>query len=408
MAFRRGVFVTPMLPPLDASEGGGKHRRTRIFLRALADVSDRLDILYLVPERLLHLASDPAALDRGQSAFWGVDLNVSLLARATRRETAWNHYALGILDAAAQPTLFPYASATLRPAVARHVEGADCVFADRLDAMLALPRGGRVLFDMDDVSHMVLLRDLRHGGFRPGKLGLALHLPALIQAERHAVADARMTFVCSDADAARLRRLARGGDVRVVPNAIVPPADPPGLVAAPTVLFLGAYHYQPNRDAAERLATRVWPLVRAEIPPARLILAGAGGDTLPSARAGLAGVDHRGFVDDLDALYAETRVVCSPLTRGGGTRLKLIEAAAYARPMVSTRMGADGLAFRDGGEILLRDSDAALARGCVDLLRDDALCRRLGDAARQAMLARYDAGAVARDVADMLRASGPS
>jgi glycosyltransferase involved in cell wall biosynthesis len=59
-------------------------------------------------------------------------------------------------------------------------------------------------------------------------------------------------------------------------------------------------------------------------------------------------VEFRGFVDDLSALYAETRIVCCPIVIGSGTRIKLVEAASYARPIVATRIGAEGLDFRDG------------------------------------------------------------
>ena len=79
---------------------------------------------------------------------------------------------------------------------------------------------------------------------------------------------------------------------------------------------------------------------------------------------------------------------------GSGTRLKLIEAAGYARPMVSTRIGAEGLAFRDGAEILLRETDEAIAGACVELLRDDGACLRLGAQAREAMGRLYDSDAI--------------
>ncbi len=405
-AMMRTVVITPMLPALSEADRGGKHRRASVFLHALARLSDRIEILYIVPEGLMGLANDQASLDRSQSVFWGVDLKVSLLPRATRQETAWNHYAAGVYRAESQPSLYPYAGAALAEAVGRRLDtGPDCVFTDRLDGMLPILRSGRrprtLLFDMDDLYHKVLLRTLRHDPWRPGKVALALHLPALVHAERQAVARSTLSFVCSDADRSHLRRLAFGDGVRVIPNAVKPPARVPGIARQRTILFLGTQHHRPNRSAAERLVRRIWPIVRAEVPDACLVIAGSGSDRL-SRDGQPPGVSYVGFVDDLDELYADARVVCAPIVHGSGTRLKLIEAAAYARPMVSTRMGAEGLAFRDGIEILLRETDAELAGACIALLREEALCQRLGTAAREGVLLRYDAGTVQCQVEEMI------
>jgi glycosyltransferase involved in cell wall biosynthesis len=144
-------------------------------------------------------------------------------------------------------------------------------------------------------------------------------------------------------------------------------------------------------------------LVRGQVADARLIIAGAPAETPWSDQPAPPGVEYRGFVEDLNALYASARVVCSPIVHGSGTRLKLIEAAAFARPMVSTSMGAEGLAFQDGRDILLRENDAELANACVRLLRDDALCRKLGAAARATMMRLYDAHSIEQQIVEMIR-----
>ena len=196
-----------------------------------------------------------------------------------------------------------------------------------------------------------------------------------------------------------------GDAVQVVPNALPVPAAPPGLVGGKTVLFLGDMGNAPNVLAAERMARHIWPLIHARIPDARLIVAGKGSDQLPTARAGLRNVEFLGFVANLDELYARSRVVCCPITVGGGTRLKLVEAASYARPIVSTRLGAEGLSLRDGHEALLRDDDAGFATACAALLRDDALCVRLGEAGRSVMTQAYDVQHVENRIACMAEAA---
>ena len=122
---------------------------------------------------------------------------------------------------------------------------------------------------------------------------------------------------------------------------------PPPLPAEPTLLFMGDYGYDPNREAAERGATRILPAVRRRVPGARLLIAGKRTERLDRA--------------------------------------------------------AEGLGFADGREILLADEDDALAAGCVRVLEDEGLCRTLGAAARDKARADYEAGRIRDRVAGLLR-----
>lgn len=403
----KALVVTFFHVPWAAGDQTGIQRRFGAFLRALHRVCDDITMLHIVPEGMIESAGPLDALSRSQSDFWGVPLRIALAPRRTRAATAWNHYGAGVLDVAAQPAWFPYSGPDLAEAVGRHLDqGPDLVFAHRLPAMLPIMRSGRrpgrVLLDIDDIEHRVQLRHGLSAPFQPGKLAQLLQLPALVRLERQAAAAASLAFVCSETDRAYLRRLGSGKAVAVVPNALPVPAAPPGVAADRTVLFLGDMGNAPNRLAAGRMAQRIWPLVRQRVPDARLLVAGKGSDLLPSAAAGLPGVEHLGFVGDLDALYARSRVVCCPIVTGGGTRLKLVEAASYARPIVSTRLGAEGLDYADGVQALLRDDDAGFAAACVTLLQDDALCRRLGEAARVVMAARYDVRQVEAHIVELI------
>ena len=397
----RAVLITPMLPGFSESDKAGVHRRMVVFLRALAAIASKVEILYIVPERMLALGDDTAALNRSQSAFWGVDVKALLAPRSERPETFWSHYGAGIFNAAAQPNLFPYCGAGAVAAVRSLLDTApDLVLVDRLDAAIPVVLSGRqphnMVFDFVDLYHVVLWRSLFKGAFVPGKLGFTAHMPSLILAERRVVSASALSLVCSEPEKRHLRRLGFAGRIEVVPNAITPCTVPPDVAPERTVLFLGSYHHPPNRLAAERLVRQIWPVVMRALPGARLIIAGPGSDTLPSRNIQQNGIEYLGFVEDLDALYAGARVFCAPIVSGSGTRLKMIEAASFARPIVSTPIAAEGLAFRDAMDILVRTTDEDLARACIALLQDDALCRRLGQAARATMMTHYDAESIAR------------
>jgi glycosyltransferase involved in cell wall biosynthesis len=100
-------------------------------------------------------------------------------------------------------------------------------------------------------------------------------------------------------------------------------------------------------------------------------------------------VDRLGFVPDLGLIYARARVSLCPVRRGGGTRIKIIEAAMNARPVVSTHVGAEGLSFRPDHEILLADGAVGFAAACVRLLCDPALAAAIGGAAQRHARTQY-------------------
>lgn len=402
----RVLVVTFFHVPWVSTDQTGIARRFSAFLRALHRVSQDITLLHMVPEAMRAAAGPLDELSRSQSEFWGVPVHVVLETRRARTETRWSFYGAGILDVRAQPAWFPYGGADLAEAVGRHLdEQPDLVFAHRLPAMLPIIQSGRrpprLILDLDDVEHRVWMRRACSKPFYPGKQAQLLQVPALVWLERQAVASSRLALVCSDTDRHHLRRLGFGDTVQVVPNALPAQSAPPGLVNERTMLFLGDMKNTPNRLAAERMARKIWPLIRTRVPDARLLVAGKGSDLLPAASAGLPGAEFLGFVEDLGGLYARSRMVCCPITFGGGTRLKLVEAASYARPIVSTRMGAEGLSLRDGQEALLRDDDAGFAAACVTLLHDDALCLRLGRAARAVMKVAYDVQEVEDRIAQM-------
>jgi glycosyltransferase involved in cell wall biosynthesis len=193
--------------------------------------------------------------------------------------------------------------------------------------------------------------------------------------------------------------LGMGSNVVVVPNAVdITKGDHP-LSTEKTILFLGHYAYPPNAEAAERLISRIWPLVRQHVGIARLIIAGDSAERIPSYGSGAPNVEFTGLVHDLDALYARVRVVCCPIANGGGTRLKLIEAAAHAKPIVATPVGAEGLIFENNLEILICDADNRIAQGCIRLLTDDAMALQLGGAAYHKACSHYEIGGIRRKIA---------
>ena len=171
----------------------------------------------------------------------------------------------------------------------------------------------------------------------------------------------------------------------------------------PLLTFVGKLDYIPNVRAVGYIADRIAPAVWEQYPGARFAIIGQGAEALTehvlerSKGYGTGGLIFTGFVDaragarpNLSDYLSASNVVLVPLDSGSGTRLKILEAAANARPVVSTRIGAEGQDFVDGEEILLTDEvDQAFVDATLRLLADAELRRRLGRAARAKVLDKY-------------------
>jgi len=134
----------------------------------------------------------------------------------------------------------------------------------------------------------------------------------------------------------------------------------------------------------------VWPLVRQAAPAAALRLVGLHGDTTLRDLAALPGVTVVGPVADMWPELARARLAVAPIAIGGGTRIKILEAFAAGRPVVSTHIGAEGLAVSDDDTAFLRDDAAGFAQAIVRLLGDKPLAEAMGARARSLAVQRYD------------------
>lgn len=208
----------------------------------------------------------------------------------------------------------------------------------------------------------------------------------------------------SNADAAALQRLIPGLDVTVVPNGIdaesyatpVPDPSPIGHFAltgegSTGLVFTGTMDFRPNVDAALWFAQEVLPLIRQEEPGARFVVVGQ----KPHRRLDTLRVREHddvvltGAVDDTRPYIAKAVVYVVPLRMGGGTRFKILEAAAMSKAMVSTSLGCEGFPVTNGQELLIADSPREFADAVIALLRDPARRAELGAHAR-ALANAYD------------------
>jgi glycosyltransferase involved in cell wall biosynthesis len=190
-------------------------------------------------------------------------------------------------------------------------------------------------------------------------------------------------LVTSEREQQTVRKNAPQTPVAIVPNGVdidhFRPA--PAGVHDRTVLFNGTLDYRPNVDAAHHLVEEVWPLVRRSCPSARLVLVGRT-DRETARRLSGPGVEVTGEVPDIRPYLERTAVVTVPVRIGGGTRFKVLEALAMGKAVVSTTLGCEGIAVRDGEHLLIADDAAGFAARVLRLLERPAEREALGAAGR--------------------------
>lgn len=388
------LFVSASFPTDFQQSVHGTYKRMGVLIEALRGIG-RLDMLFYVPPRMEISPATEEETKQGFARLWGCeDFGLTLCHKPEHgaQDDWWQRYVAPATSIFRQGVCDDTSGGEqVRALQACLSRKPDAVFAHRLSAMCPLLRIGDVppvFFDLDDIEHVALARAISQPPHWRSKRLQYLQLPALLAGERRAIRLSHTTFVCSENDRAHLAKKFGLDNLAVLPNAVdIPPARP--YQVAPHLLFVGSFSYTPNVNAAEFLVTRIWPLIKNQVPDARLTIVGAKPEQIPSFRAKPDGVTFAGFVENLEAVYQDSRVVCCPILSGGGTRVKILEAAAHGKPIVATTLGAEGIEFRDGTEILLRDDAQSFADACVALLRDELQCHRLGNAARAAVTERY-------------------
>jgi glycosyltransferase involved in cell wall biosynthesis len=155
------------------------------------------------------------------------------------------------------------------------------------------------------------------------------------------------------------------------------------------IVFIGNYHGMPNVDAAIFLVKEIFPLVKREVPLATLLIVGQDPTREILELAKEPGVRVIGFVEDIRPLIAESAIVACPIRFGSGTRIKILQAMALGKSVVSTYVGCEGLDVRDKIDLLIADGAHDFAKAIISCLTNQELRTRLGQNAREKVRKHY-------------------
>jgi len=392
-----------LLLPLDK---GGK-LRTWHLLRQLAR---RHDITYVSFADAAATADDIAGMRE-------VAANVVTIPRSEAAKGTVGFY----LDAArylVDPA--PYAVAKYRSSAYRRAiehlmrtQQFDAIVCDFLVPAVNLPNGlpcPAILFT-HNVESEIWRRHVENARNAIARRLLTTQWDRMLRFERAALARFDLVLAVSDADRQTFGRLypaALAGPVHVVQTGVETSYFAPmNLVAKRAhLVFTGSMDWLPNEDGMQYFVGDILPRIRQLEPDATLSIIGRAPTPAVRRLANDPSVRVTGSVEDVRPHVAEGSVYVVPLRIGGGTRLKIFEAMAMGKAVVSTTVGAEGLPVTPGQDIVIADEPQKFAEEVVRLIRHDEARRQLEKEARRLVVERYDWSAVAHDFEEALMRIG--
>jgi sugar transferase (PEP-CTERM/EpsH1 system associated) len=352
---------------------------------------------------LLSFASPDEAAEMGPLADLGIEVHTvpRAPARSPRRKRLYQLRSLVGRTYSHYSLWSPRMAAGLDGLLSRRrFDVVQLEFGDLAGSYAVAPGPLRVL-DEHNVEYRFMERLERQERSRLRRLFYRLEARKLRDDELAACRRADAILTTSDVDRATLAPDVGATPIRVVPNGVDTTFFTPGPPGngRPRLVFTGAIDYQPNTDAVLHFCAEIWPRVRRAAPEATLAIVGKDPPPAVLALAG-EGVTVTGTVPDVRPWMQSATAFVVPLRTGGGTRLKILEALASGRAVVSTSLGCEGLEVTPGRDILVADEPAAFADAVLRCVGDPALRARLGAAGRALVEERYRWEAIGANLAD--------
>ncbi|MEP6998843.1 MAG: glycosyltransferase family 4 protein [bacterium] len=281
----------------------------------------------------------------------------------------------------------------------------DVAVCDFLSASLNFPDPlpiPSVLFQ-HNVEHALWDRQARHEANPAKRVVYTMEAAKMRRYERATVARFHHVVAVSENDRSLMSVMTDPSHLTVVPTGVDVAAYKSDADSGHdhSVMFLGSMDWPANIDGVEFFCEAIWPRIIAAVPDATFHVVGRN-PPRRITRLASESVKIVGGVKSVIPHLRESPVFVVPLRIGGGTRLKIYEAMAAERAIVSTTVGAEGLDYREGTDLLLADDATAFADNVIALLRDPVRRRALGSAAGETA-ARFDWSAVSLEFETVLR-----
>lgn len=270
-------------------------------------------------------------------------------------------------------------------------ERIDLVHMDSMDLVRFLPRLATlpVVCTHHNVESGLLLRRARAERNPLRRAYLAFQAQRLRKEEQYWLPRVALNIAVSDQDRAEFERIAPGARVATLPNGVDTEMFRPEPGPRSGCVFVGGTTWFPNRDALEWFVQAILPIFRQLEPETPVVWVGRATEEERRRLQRLPGFQLTGYVDDIRPYVHRAACFIAPLRVGGGTRLKILDAWAMGKAVVSTPIGCEGLAAAHGENILLATTPQEFAEAMARVVRDPGLAERLGTAARRTVERLY-------------------
>lgn len=373
---RKVLFLSARLPyPLDS---GGKIRAYHV-LRSLAGCF-RVTMLAFGGE-----GSVPGYVEALEKL--GVDVVIVRHPKIDRPSGVAN--AISNIGSSLPLTIAKYKSSAMKKAVERLIdERFDIIHCEQLhmaEYAADCCTGVLKVMDAHNVESQIAERYARKEGNFFKKAFLFRNCRKMLRYEKRAAASFDLILTVSSNDQETLVKYGGGNRVKLVENGVdTDYFRPLPESRANHLVFVGSMDWLPNVDGMLYFLNDIYPLIKAAVPHVKLSIVGKNPPaSLARAATTTSSVYVTGTVDDVRPYVADTSVFVVPLRFGGGTRLKILEAFAMGRAVVSTSLGAEGIEGLNGQHFLIADEPKQFADAVVRLLSDEGLRASLTSRARQ-------------------------
>jgi sugar transferase (PEP-CTERM/EpsH1 system associated) len=249
-----------------------------------------------------------------------------------------------------------------------------------------LPEDTQVIIDQHNIEYELLYRTYQREKSFARKWYNWWESRQLKPVELKRCRNAQGVLVTSEREALVLKPLLPDSMIAVVPNGVDTESfrrTNQEQQLADRIIFTGSMDYYPNIDAVLYFARECWPLIRLKVPTATWQIVGRNPPPAVLNLAQLPGISVTGSVPDVKPYLAAATVAIAPLLIGSGTRLKILEALAMGKAMVSTSLGCEGLSVISGEHLIVADQPEMFAQAVVDLLQNTEQRVSLGRAGRE-------------------------
>ena len=253
-----------------------------------------------------------------------------------------------------------------------------------------LPPTKRIV-SIHECYYLARLKSFRHHNPGWNKLQEAINLKGLKKYEFDMYRNADKVLALTPQGKEELLTIAPDLDIAVVPHGVDVEAFAFSAQAEEenSLVFLGNYLHYPNVDAVLFFHAEIWPRLKSALPELKFYVVGQSPPPEITRLAADKSIVVTGTVDDVTPYLRRGKVFICPVRLGGGFRGKILEAMALGRPVVSTRLGAEGIPASDGENIILADEPDDFFKAIDNLMKDTALYRKIQESARRLMEERY-------------------